>query len=239
MSGQCIAMWSGPRNISTAMMRSWENRSDTAVIDEPFYAHFLKETGIDHPMADEVIATGNTGFKAIIEKLRQAPASGIFYQKHITTHWMEYFPVDWLADIKHVFLIREPSRVVASYAVKRQGLTAFDLGYAQQAALFDIISQQDGATPPVIDSARFLEDPKSQLQAVCAHLEIDFEDDMLQWPAGKRDSDGLWGAHWYDAVVTSTGFGPANSKPLNLSDDQQQVVDLCQPFYESMSQHTL
>ena len=239
MSGQCVAMWSGPRNISTAMMRSWENRSDTVVEDEPFYAHFLKETGIDHPMAREVIAAGNTDLKDIIEKLRQAPASGIFYQKHITTHWMEYFPVDWLADIKHVFLIREPSRVVASYAVKRRGLTAFDLGYAQQAMLFDLISEQQGRAPLVIDSARFLEDPESQLRAVCEHLEIDFEDAMLHWPAGQRDSDGLWACHWYDAVIQSTGFGPVNNKPLTLSPEQQQIVDSCQAHYQIMSAHTL
>ena len=239
MSGQCVAMWSGPRNISTAMMRSWENRSDTVVVDEPFYAHFLKETGIDHPMASEVIATGNTDFKDIIEKLRQAPASGIFYQKHITTHWMEYFPVDWLSDINHVFLIREPVRVVASYAIKRQNMTEFDLGYAQQANLFDIICKQQETAPAVIDSARFLDDPNSQLRALCEHLQIDFEDTMLHWPSGKRNSDGIWGAHWYDAVTTSTGFGPANSKPLNLSDDQQRVADLCQPYYETMNRHTL
>ena len=239
MSGQCIAMWSGPRNISTAMMRSWENRSDTVVVDEPFYAHFLKETGIDHPMADEVIAAGNTDFRDVIETLRRPPASGIFYQKHITTHWMDYFPVEWLADVKHVFLIREPSRVVASYAVKRQDLTAFDLGYAQQAMLFDLISEQQGMPPPVIDSARFLIDPEAQLRSVCEKLDIAFEKSMLDWPAGKRDSDGLWARHWYDAVIQSTGFGPVNNKPLTLSAEQENIVDSCQAHYNIMSAHTL
>jgi len=232
-------MWSGPRNISTAMMRSWENRSDTVVVDEPFYPHFLQATGIDHPMAEDVLAAGNTDYEQIIEELRSPPADGIFYQKHITTHWMDYFPVEWLADLKHVFLIREPSRVVASYAIKRHDLTAFDLGYAQQAMLFDVIKNQQGRAPMVINSARFLEDPESQLRAVCEHLELDFEDAMLHWPVGTRSSDGVWGAHWYDAVITSTGFGPPNSKPLNLSTDQQKVVDSCLPFYEAMSQHTL
>ena len=220
-------------------MRSWENRSDTVVVDEPFYAHFLQSTGIDHPMADEVIAAGNTDFKDIIEALRRPPASGIFYQKHITTHWMDYFPIDWLADIKHVFLIREPSRVVASYAVKRQELTAFDLGYAQQAMLFDVIRQQKGTPPPVIDSGRFLIDPEAQLRALCDQLNIAFDDGMLQWPAGKRDSDGLWESHWYDAVIRSTGFGPVNKMPLTLSSGQQQIVDSCEPHYQKMSEYTL
>ena len=232
-------MWSGPRNISTAMMRSWENRSDTVVVDEPFYAHFLKETGIDHPMAEDVIVEGNTDFEAVIEELSTPPDAGIFYQKHITTHWMDYFPVDWLSELKHVFLIREPARVVASYAVKRQELTAFDLGYAQQANLFNIISEQQGTAPAVIDSARFLEDPEAQLQSLCERLELDFEDTMLQWPAGRRASDGIWGAHWYDAVIDSTGFGPANTKPLNLSTEQKTIVESCDPYYKTMSKHKL
>ena len=236
MSSQCIAMWSGPRNISTTMMRPWENHSDTDVIDGPFDAHFLKETGIDHPMADEVTATGNTGFAAAIEGLHTVPETGALCQKHITAHWMDDFPTDWLTSQKHVFLIREPARVVASYAIKRQDLTAFDLGYAQQAAPFDVVTNRQGAPPVAINSARFLENPESQLQSVCEYLELDFEDTMLNWPAGRRTSDGVGGAHWYDSVFTSTEFGPVNSKPLYLSGEQQQVVELCQPYvrgYES------
>jgi len=112
--GRSLAMWSGPRNLSTAMMRAWENRSDTRVVDEPLYAHYLSATGIDHPMADEIIAQGNTDWQAVVNKLKQAPASGIFYQKHITTHWMPYFDHEWIEQIDHAFLIRDPIRVVAS-----------------------------------------------------------------------------------------------------------------------------
>lgn len=138
-----------------------------------------------------------------------------------------------------MFQIREPARVVASYEIKRQDLTAFDLGYVQQATLFDVVTNQQGAPLVVIDSACFLENPESQLQSVCEHLDLDFEDAMLNWPAGRRTSDGVWGAHWYDSVITSTGFGPINSKPLNLSGEQQQLVEMCQPYYEAMSQNTL
>jgi len=129
--------------------------------------------------------------------------------------------------------------VIASYAVKRQDLSAFDLGYAQQAMLFDVISKQQGKPPLVINSARFLQDPESHLRTVCEQMNIPFEQNMLQWPSGTRDSDGLWGAHWYDSVTKSTCFGPANNKPLNLSSDQQKIVDLCEPYYQSMSQHAL
>ena len=204
-------MWSGPRNISTAMMRAWENRADTQVIDEPFYAHFLAHTGLDHPMRDAVIAHGNTDWRAVAEHLSTPPQTGIFYQKHITTHWLEHFSADWLAAMDHVFLIRRPEAVAASYANKRSSMTASDLGYYQQAFLFDHVKQSLGAPPLVVDSDRFLLDPAAQLQTLCARLNIPFDHHMLQWPAGSRSTDGLWGEHWYDAVNRSTCFKPAST----------------------------
>ncbi|MFK8083708.1 MAG: hypothetical protein AB8B97_25785 [Granulosicoccus sp.] len=239
MKGRCIAMWSGPRNISTAMMRAWENRSDTHVIDEPFYAHFLSHTGLDHPMHEAVINSGTTDWRAVVEHISKVPDEGIFYQKHISTHWMEHFSTDWLAKLDHVFLIREPTPVVASYAIKRHGLTASDLGYSQQAALFDLISRHRDKRPMVIDSQRFLENPAEQLQQVCDALGIAYEPNMLSWPAGARDSDGVWGAHWYDAVNRSTGFTPPRDHIPVLDDNQQRVADICKPYYEAMYQFAL
>jgi hypothetical protein len=239
MSGRCIAMWSGPRNISTAMMRAWENRSDTVVVDEPFYAHFLQVTGLDHPLREEIIDSGETDWRTVVQRLTVKPDSGIFYQKHITTHWFEHFSSQWLDELDHVFLIREPVPVVASYAIKREGLTASDLGYAQQAALFDLVSKRADKRPAVIDSRRFLADPETQLRTVCAHLGIEFEHRMLAWPAGARDSDGVWGRHWYDAVNRSTGFTPARSVVPELDYQQQQVADTCQPFYEALRKFAL
>ena len=222
MSGRCVAMWSGPRNISTAMMRSWENRADTQVIDEPFYAHFLSHTGLDHPMHEQIIASGNTDWRAVVDHISVAPDEGIFYQKHITTHWLEHYSIDWLAKLDHVFLIREPEHVVASYASKRKCLTSSDLGYKQQAELFELIRALCDKQPLVLDSRRFLEDPASQLTSICDALDIPFDDSMLHWPAGGRDSDGVWAAHWYDAVNRSTGFAPPNNTVPALSHSQQQ-----------------
>lgn len=239
MNGRCVAMWSGPRNISTAMMRAWENRSDTTVIDEPFYAHFLSHTGLDHPMRDEVISSGTINWRAVVDHISQAPSSGIVYQKHITTHWLEHFSIDWLDKLDHVFLIRKPEPVVASYAVKRDGLTPADLGYSQQAALFELISDRRGKRPMVVDSQRFLDDPAKQLKQVCAGLDIDFEDRMLNWPAGARDSDGVWGAHWYDAVNKSTGFAPPRKSMQALDEQQQRVADICTPYYQAMRQFAI
>lgn len=239
MSGRCIAMWSGPRNISTAMMRAWENRSDTVVVDEPFYAHFLSHTGLDHPMREQIIRSGDTDWRSVVERISRKPESGIFYQKHISTHWMEHFSTDWLPELDHVFLIREPEPVVASYAVKRGQLTASDLGYSQQAALFDEISRQQGKRPMVIDSKRFLEDPSSQLQHVCEGLQIPFDTHMLRWPTGARASDGVWGSHWYDAVNRSTGFGPRRSDAPVLDEQQTRIADTCRPYYQAMEEYAI
>jgi hypothetical protein len=235
MTGRCIAMWSGPRNISTAMMRAWENRTDTAVIDEPFYAHFLETTGIDHPMSDQIITGGETDWRKVAELLTQTPEQGIFYQKHISTHWMQHFSCEWLDGIEHVFLIREPEPVVASYANKRLNLTVSDLGYSQQAELFDLIFIRTGRHPPVIDSRRFLESPEMQLRKLCERLGIEFQANMLHWPAGSRLTDGIWESHWYDAVRKSTGFGPVNNKPISLDDEQTHIAQMCRPHYDALA----
>jgi len=237
--GRCIAMWSGPRNISTAMMRAWENRADTQVVDEPFYAHFLQHTQLDHPMAEQVIASGETNWRTVVEAMSKPPQSGLFYQKHITTHWLEHYSVEWLDALSHVFLIRQPQAVVASYAVKRQDLTIADLGYSQQAALFDLIRQRYNKQPVVIDSGRFLQAPEDQLRAMCEKLEIPFDPAMLCWPAGSRDTDGVWSAHWYDAVKRSTGFGPVNRNTISLDSNQQHIVSMCQPYYDALAKFAL
>lgn len=234
-SGRCIAMWSGPRNISTAMMRAWENRADTVVVDEPFYAHYLQHTGLDHPMHEQIIASGECDWQRVVESLTTPPAEGIFYQKHIATHWLPHFTTHWLDSLEHVFLIREPEPVVASYSIKRGEPNARDLGYEQQAFLFEYLRQRTGSPPAVIDSQRFLADPEAQLRALCRHLCIDFDEAMLNWPAGARDSDGVWGEHWYDAVNRSTGFATAGSREVSLSTTEQQIADECRPYYETLS----
>jgi len=221
------------------MMRAWENRSDTQVVDEPFYAHFLAHTGLQHPMATEVINDGETDWQRIVETLCKKPVTGIFYQKHITTHWLPHLPTDWLGELEHVFLIREPEPVAASYSIKRENLTAADLGYEQQAELFQLISALLGRSPLVVDSARFLIDPEHHFKIVCSSLDIAFEEAMLKWPKGTRDSDGIWASHWYDAVVQSTGFRKAMPKALSLTNAQEKIADECRPFYNMLAEHAI
>ncbi len=231
--GRIIAMWSGPRNISTAMMRAWENRSDTRVIDEPYYAHYLSFSGIKHPMADEIIASGETDWEVVSESLAKAPERGLVYQKHITTHMLPHIQLNWTDAASNVFLIRDPRQVVASYAAKREAVEARDLGYDLQKTVFDHVTKHQGDAL-VIDSALFLDNPRAQLSLLCKALDIEFQESMLNWPAGARESDGIWHQHWYDAVKKSTGFSPQKSNYPALDEAQEAIADECMPYYNAL-----
>ena len=238
-----IAMWSGPRNISTAMMRSFENRSDTAVVDEPFYAAYLAGTGLDHPMRDAVLASQPTDWRTVAEGLIDRAPSGrpVFYQKHMTHHMLPGFGLEWAAACRNAFLIRAPEAVLASYAKKRERPTLADIGVERQGELFEREADRLGRAPPVVDSADVLADPRGTLSALCDALAIPFSEAMLAWPAGKRDSDGVWAPAWYDAVERSTGFEApsAHAAPDRLDDELQRVADRARPFYERLSAFAL
>lgn len=234
-----IAMWSGPRNISTAMMRAFENRPDTAVADEPFYAAYLAATGLDHPMRDEVLASQPTDWGAVIQSLTgEAPgARPVFYQKHMTHHMLPGVDLAWTAACRNAFLIRDPARVLASYSVKRGEVTLADIGVERQGELFDREADRLGRAPPVIEGRDILADPPGALSALCAALDLPFDPAMLAWPAGRRDSDGVWAPAWYDAVERSTGFGPPPDEdaPPALSDNLRRTADQARPYYERLA----
>ncbi len=203
-----IAMWSGPRNISTAMMRSWENRPDCTVVDEPFYASYLHETGLPHPGREAVIASQSIDRAEVIRQLTEQPvATPLFYQKHMTKHMPQGMDMGWCADMRHCFLIRDPAEVVASYLKKMPAVDEHDIGIARQAELFREISAVTGKAPCVIDAADVLRDPDAALASLCASLDVDYlPESMLSWPPGRRNSDGVWAPHWYSNVEKSTGF---------------------------------
>jgi hypothetical protein len=188
-----IAMWSGPRNISTAMMRAWENRDDCVVWDEPLYGYYLDASGVPHPGAAEIIADQGTDANAIIARcIGDVPGGkNIFYQKHMTLHLLPQLDRAWLASLVNCFLIREPEAVIASYAAVRSDATLDDIGFTQQAELFDYVRHLSGETPLVIDSREFLLDPRAMLEVICARLDIEFIPTMLSWRKGARDSDGV------------------------------------------------
>lgn len=230
-----IAMWSGPRNLSTAMMYAFAARGDCAVVDEPFYAAYLARTGLNHPMREEILTAQPTDPDAVAAGLIGGNPGGKahYYQKHMTHHMVPGMPRDWMADVVNVFLIRHPARVVASYAVKREGPDLDDLGFRQQAELFNYVKEL-GRTPVVIDSHDIRENPQSALRALCEAIGLDWRPGMLHWPAGGISADGVWAAHWYGAVHGSTGFaGPEGDLPL-LEPEYTALVDAAMPFYERL-----
>jgi len=233
-----IAMWSGPRNISTAMMRSFENRPDTAVIDEPFYAAFLKATGIEHPMRAESMASQPTDPGAVVEQITGPVPGGrpVWYQKHMTHHMVDGFPRGWIAAMRNAFLIRAPQDVLVSYVQKREDVTLDDIGFVSQAELFDGEAQRLGRAPPVVLGQDVLSDPRGTLGALCSALGIAFSDAMLSWPAGRRATDGVWAPVWYASVERSTGFGPprAPASHAQLPAHLQRIADAARPHYEKL-----
>jgi hypothetical protein len=235
-------MWSGPRNISTAMMRSFENRPGTAVVDEPFYAAYLAETGLDHPMREAVLAAQPTDWRAVVEQLTGPVPDGraIFYQKHMTHHMLPGMGLDWTAGCRNAFLIRPPEQVLASYAQKRGEVSLADIGALRQAELFDREADRLGAAPPVIEAGEVLANPRGALSALCAALGIPFSESMLRWPVGPRASDGVWAPAWYDAVERSTGFeAPRRSAEVKLEPSLRQIADAARPYYERLAKHRL
>jgi hypothetical protein len=234
-----IAMWSGPRNLSTALMRSFGSRGDTMVSDEPFYGAYLRHTGFDQPLRDAVMASMETDWHRAAAALSGEVMAPIWYQKHMAHHMVGPIDCGDLAGFTHGFLIRAPERVVASYAAKGVAVVPDDLGYARQRGGFDRLSDRLGHAPPVVDAADLLADPPGVLAMLCAALGIGFDSAMLAWPAGGRATDGVWGAHWYGRVLGSTGFEPAESDTPNLDAGAQVVSDACRPDYDFLARFRL
>jgi hypothetical protein len=232
-----IAMWSGPRNLSTAMMYSFAARGDCAAWDEPFYAAYLKMTGIDHPMRDEIIAAHENDPDKVAAMCRGAAPGGKahFYQKHMTLHMIPGIDRSFMRACQNVFLTRHPARVVASYAKKREGPTLADIGFVQQAELFDEVSDWLGQAPLVIDSADIRANPRAALSGLCSALGLPFTENMLRWTAGAKPYDGVWAPHWYNAVHKSTGFEDPEGTLPDLPADYQRLADQALPFYERLS----
>jgi hypothetical protein len=228
-------MWSGPRTISTAMMRSFGARSDTVVVDEPLYAHYLAVTGIDHPGRDEVLASQPTDWREVATALTGPlpPGIGVHYQKQMAHHLLDDVGREWLGTLRHAYLIRDPVHVVASYAKVRGDPTLADLGYPQQVELF----RRYGG--PVVDAADVLREPAAILSGLCSALGIAFQPQMLSWPAGPRPTDGVWAPHWYAAVQASTGFAAYDPTSPVVPRRLVGLVAAAQPYYAELAAHRL
>jgi hypothetical protein len=237
-----IAMWSGPRNISTAMMRAWENRPDTVVHDEPFYAHYLLATGLEHPGRDEIIAAYETDWRKVVAQITQAPlppGKTIYYQKHMTHHILAHMPLDWMTELTNCFLIRDPQEVITSYIKVRPDVTLDDIGFSQQWRLFQFIRETTGKIPPILDARDVLEDPRGMLTRLCQAVGVDFDERMLSWPPGRRESDGVWAKYWYAAVEKSTGFAPYRPKTEQAPAHLRDVLEAATEIYAKLHAYRL
>lgn len=235
-----IAMWSGPRNLSTAMMYAFAARSDCAVVDEPFYAAYLNTTGLPHPMRAEILESQSQDpaqvSAGLIGEVPEGKAH--YYQKHMTQHMLENVPRAWMAQVRNVFLIRHPARVIASFAAKYDQMTLADIGFAQQAELFEQV-QSWGQTPIVIDSADIRRAPEVLLKRLCAALDLTYEPAMLHWPAGGHPQDGVWASHWYGAVHRSSGFASAEGEVPKLEGPAAQLLSQALQLYQKLEAYKI
>lgn len=235
-----IAMWSGPRNLSTAMMYAFAARGDCAVVDEPFYAAYLAQTGSEHPMRDAILSSQSTNPAQVVAALTGPnPAQKAhYYQKHMCQHMLPGIPRDWMADVVNVFLIRHPARVVASFGAKFDRPTLADIGFTQQAELFDhcVALHQ---TPVVIDSADIRRNPTKMLGKMCSKIGLDWSERMLHWPRGGHPDDGIWAEHWYAAVHESTGFAPAEGALPVLDGALADLAAQAMPYFSALEEHKI
>jgi hypothetical protein len=236
-----IAMWSGPRNISTALLRSWGSRPDTFVCDEPLYAHYLKETGLPHPGADEVIAHHESDWPRVVAWLTGSVPGGkaIFYQKQMTHHLLPAIDRGWLSQLSNCFLIREPREMLSSLLHFIPEPTLDDTGLPQQVEIFQQTAARTGRVPPVIDAQDVLQDPRNILTQLCDALGVTFDERMLRWKPGPRDTDGIWAKHWYAQVLTTTGFGGYRPKNEPVPDRLRSLLDECETLYATLRQHRI
>ena len=237
-----IAMWSGPRNISTAMMRAFENRTDACVVDEPFYGHFLENTDVDHPGREVVIASMDCDWRSVARTLTESPMPAgcqVQYQKHMCHHMLPGMLGDWMAPLTHCFLIRDPRAMLTSLDQILETPTLFDTGLEQQVEIFEHVTALQGREPPVVEAAQVLRDPERGLRALCRTLGIRFDAAMLSWPAGPRESDGAWAPWWYERVQASTGFEPYRPAQDEMRPELEPVLARCEALYARMSEHLM
>ena len=230
-----VAVWSGPRNISTAMMRAFENRPDTVVVDEPLYSAYLVRTGIQHPAREAIIASQPSDVAAAVAGLCAPlpPGRSVHYAKHMAHHVSRDMDLRWTLRFRNVLLIRDPAEVVASYVRARETCEPDDIGVPQQGWLIELWDRH-AVEVPILDAKDVLRAPEAHLRWLCDWLGIPFTARMLSWPPGPRASDGVWGAHWYATVWASTGFAPWRSRSIALSDHHAAVAEACRPIYAAL-----
>ena len=240
MQTKRIAMWSGPRNLSTALMRSFASRRDCSVVDEPFYAAYLKTTGVDHPMKSLILESYNTDPLEVAKNCLKGKANlKLQYQKHMTHHMIPSFDRSFVHEVSNAFLIRSPEKVIKSFGKKITNFSLEDLGFIQQVDLFNMISDKTGKVPPVIDADDLCSNPKTVLIGLCSALEINFCDKMLSWNTGTHPYDGIWGDYWYRSVNKSSGFSTPNTHNELKHSSRTLLVDKAETYFQMLNKYKI
>lgn len=225
-----ICLWSGPRNISTALMYSFAQRSDTRVVDEPLYGHYLRVSGVEHPAGDEVLAAMETDGETVVREVILGPSDRpVLFMKQMAHHLVE-LDRGFLAQTVNVLLIRDPREVLMSLVNQIPDPRLADTGIAVQSELYEQLRAM-GQEPPVVDSRELLLAPRAVLSELCGRLGLAFEDGMLAWEAGSRPEDGIWAPHWYHNVHRSTGFAPYRPKTDPFPEQLEKLLEECRPYY--------
>lgn len=222
-------------------MRAWENRTDTFVCDEPFYAYYLHTTGDDHPGGADIMKSYDTDWKKVVADLTGEIPDGksVFFQKHMAHHILPDLDLSWLSDFRVGLLIRDPAEVITSYVKVRGAMTFEETGLLQQVTLYQELMDQYGRAPLILDSADVLRNPRGMLEAICSEFGIDFQDNMLRWPAGPRETDGIWAKYWYSQVEATTGFGEYRPRREGVPEGYEPMLERCQQLYETLHSHRL
>ena len=236
-----INLISGPRNVSTALMYSFAQRSDLSVIDEPFYACYLQKTGTEHPGRDDVLRAQSTEAEQVIEQLyqrHQNQSQPLLFLKNMAHH-LHFVKRDFLEKVQNIFLIREPSEMILSFIKKIPNPSLRDTAYKFQYQQFVHITEKLEQPPVVIDAANLLKNPKYVLKEVCRKLGIPFSAEMLKWEAGPIEADGVWAQHWYHNVHQSTGFKPYQPKQETVPEQLLPLLETCNNFYRPMAKYAI
>jgi hypothetical protein len=234
-----IAMWSGPRNISTALMYAFGNRADCLAWDEPFYGAYLRETALDHPMRQEILEACDNNWQTVAKACLDTTRAALFYQKHMTHHMIDVIDRSFIGKVSNAFLIRSPEKVLASYAKKHDEVSLHAIGFVEQAEIFEMVADQLGCAPPVIDADEVLADPRGVLSKLCTACGIGFDEAMLRWPKGPKPFDGVWAPHWYNAVWQSESFSAPVKTDVALPAELHRIADAARPYYDTLRKHSL
>ena len=214
-------------------MYSFANRSDTTVIDEPLFGYFLKQTGVQRPSREEVLATMETDADKIINSLLTPPTDlPVYFMKHMANHLVD-LDLGFLKEFKNVILIRDPKDVLLSYSKKVESPTLLDTAYKMQYELIDHFNKNE--LPFIVLNARnVLLNPEGQIRMLCEQLDIHFQSSMLNWDAGPLKEDGIWAKYWYDSVHESTGFATYRMKEEELPANLISLYDECMEYYRNL-----